>query len=222
VHGGGFIAGSITSHKDLAARIAAAAGADVLIFNYRLAPEHPFPAGLSDVQTLYQWMVDTYASTHRISVAGDSAGAGLALSLVCDLAKHGHALPACAVLLSPWLDLACTNPSHTRNRKKDPMLSPAILKKTAHLYTDKDLTHPLISPIHGNFQGLCPVLIQAGENEILLDDAIFLAEKLTLARVPVDIEIWPDMFHVWHYFARYLSEARKAIERIGSYIRQYS
>jgi len=222
IHGGGFIAGSMNSHKDLASRIAIASDAKVLIFNYRLAPEHPFPEGLTDVREAYQWVTDNFQTTHTISLVADSAGAGLALSLLSMLLTDKHPLPACSVLISPWIDLECKNNSHIKNQEKDPMLSQRILKKTARLYTDKDLSDPLISPVNNDFSGITPVLIQAGEREVLVDDSKLLSKKLTEAGATVQLEIWDDLFHVWHYFARYLSEGRQAIQHIGKFIKKYA
>lgn len=220
VHGGGYIAGSIRSHRDLASRIAKAANAKVFIFNYRLAPENPFPKGLSDVNTVYNWLFDTFHNTHNISLVGDSAGAGLSLSLLTGLSMEGRPLPLCSVLISPWIDLECKNNSHIENSKKDPMLSQETLKKTARLYTHKNVSHPMISPINGDLSGLSPILIQVGENEVLIDDSKLLAQKLEAADVTSQLEIWEDMFHVWHYFAKYLLEGRQAIKNIGDFIKK--
>lgn len=222
IHGGGYIAGSINSHKDLASRIAVDSNARVLIFNYRLAPEHPFPKGLSDVKTVYQWLTDTLDASYNISIVGDSAGAGLALSLLAGLLIQKQPMPVCSVLISPWIDLECKNNSHIENQKKDPMLGQDILKKTARYYTDKDVSDPLISPINSDFSGICPMLIQTGEHEVLLDDARILAKRLNSVGAEVQLEIWEEMFHVWHYFARYLSEGRQAIKKIGNFIKLYS
>ena len=222
IHGGGYIAGSINSHKDLASRIALAAQGKILIFNYSLAPEKPFPAGLNDCKTIYQWLLSQTGPDDRICLGGDSAGGGLALALLAVILEEKMPLPHCSVLISPWIDLECNRSSHVENALKDPMLSPDVLKKTARLYTDKPLTHPLISPIHNTFEGITPVLIQAGENEVLLDDTKYLAQKLRAAEATVELEIWKDMFHVWHYFAKYLSEGQKAIKVIGKFIRQHS
>ncbi len=225
VHGGGYIAGSINSHRELASRIALAANARLLIFEYRLAPEHPFPAGLTDVTTAYQWLnqklINEKNSSKNICVMGDSAGGGLSLTLLARSLKKTLPLPACTILISPWIDLECNNTSHIENRKKDPMLSQQVLKKTSRLYTDKDLSHPLISPINNHFTGCSPVLIQVGENEVLIDDAKQLTQKLKQAGANVELEIWQDMFHVWHYFAKYLSAGRQAIEKIGEYIKHH-
>jgi epsilon-lactone hydrolase len=222
VHGGGFIAGSIRSHQDLASRIAKASGTKLLIFNYRLAPEHPFPEALTDVGTVYEWLTGQYGKSHDIILAGDSAGAGLALSLLSRLLSDRQRLPVCSILISPWIDLECKNLSHFENKDRDPMLSTDILKKTAALYATENLSHPLISPINNDFTGITPVLIQVGENEILLDDSKILAQKLKTVGVVTELEIQEGMFHVWHYFAKYLSEGRQAISGIGRFIRQHA
>ena len=222
VHGGGFIAGSMNSHRDLASRIAKVCDAKVLIFNYRLAPEHPFPEGLMDVRTVYEWLIRECRDSHDIILVGDSAGAGLALSLLSELLSDRYRLPVCSVLISPWIDLECKNLSHSENRDTDPMLSTDILKKTAALYTHKNLSHPFISPINNDFTGITPILIQTGENEILLDDSKILTQKLKAAGAVVELEIWEGMFHVWHYFAKYLSEGRQAIRGIGKFVRQHT
>jgi len=222
VHGGGFIAGSMNSHRDLASRIARACDATGLVFNYRLAPEHPFPEGLTDIRTVYEWLIRAYGDQHDIILAGDSAGAGLALSLLSGLLSDQRPLPVCSVLISPWIDLECKNLSHFENKDKDPMLNTDNLNMTAFLYTDQNLSHPLISPINNDFKGITPVLIQVGENEILLDDSKLLAQKLKTAGAIAGLEIWEGMFHVWHYFAKYLSEGRQAIDEIGTFVRQHT
>ncbi|MBT3178608.1 MAG: alpha/beta hydrolase [Desulfobacula sp.] len=222
IHGGGYIAGSINSHRDLASRIAVASDAKVLIFNYRLAPEHPFPKGFCDVRDVYQWLADNFRHPHKISLVADSAGAGLGLALLSELLAHGLSLPVCSVLISPWIDLECKNRSHIENRYKDPMLSQSILKRTARLYTDLDISLPLISPINNDFSGCSPVLIQTGGKEVLIDDSKILAKKLKTSGVKIQLEIWEEMFHVWHYFAKYLSQGRQAIKQIGSFIKKYS
>ncbi|MCD4721431.1 MAG: alpha/beta hydrolase [Desulfobacula sp.] len=222
IHGGGYIAGSINSHKDLASRIAIASDAKILIFNYRLAPEHPFPKGLTDVIAVYQWLTNNLPDTHSISLVADSAGAGFALVLLSRLLMEARPLPVCSVFISPWIDLECQNKSHVENQEKDPMLSQSILKNTARLYTDKDLSNPMISPINSKFSGISPILIQTGEHEVLVDDSKILSKKLNEAGATVQLEIWEEMFHVWHYFAKYLSEGKQAIKQIGNFIKKYS
>jgi monoterpene epsilon-lactone hydrolase len=222
VHGGGFIAGSIKSHQDLATRIAIASESRVLIFNYALAPENPFPKGLEDVKAVYQWLIEKYSAATKINLIGDSAGGGLSLALLADLLNKTLPLPVCSVLISPWIDLECNNTSIIENAPKDPMLSPSILKTTARLYTNKGLANALISPINNDFSGICPILIQAGEHEILIDDSKILAKKLKKTGAHVELEIWEEMFHVWHYFSKYLPEGRKAIDNIGNFIKKHS
>ncbi len=223
IHGGGYVAGSIKTHKDLASRIAQACEAKVLIFNYRLAPEHPFPAGIEDVKTTYQWLINRYTNGYKISIIADSAGAGLALGLLSLLLKEAKPLPVCAVLLSPWVDLECKNKSLVENAAKDSLLNLSALKSTARFYTDHDdLSNPLISPINSDFTGICPILIQTGENEVLIDDSKNLAQKLENSGAIVQLDIWKEMFHVWHYFARYLPEGKQAIKEIGNFIKKYS
>lgn len=221
IHGGGYIAGSINSHKEIASRIAIACDAKLVIFNYRLAPENPFPAGLEDVKTVYQYLADKYQDSCSISLVADSAGAGLGLALLSVLLKEKSVLPESAVLISPWIDLECKNRSLTENKDKDPMLSRDMLRKTARLYTDLDLSNPLISPLNNEFSGICPILIQTGENEVLIDDSKILAQKLKQAGAAVKLEIWDEMFHVWHYFARYLPQGRDAIRDIGDFINRH-
>ena len=219
LHGGGFIAGSINSHRDLATRIAKASNARILIIDYKLAPENKFPAGLNDALNSYKWLLNNKISPHNIVVAGDSAGGGLALSLLLLIKEKGIAMPGGAVFLSPWVDLECKGKSYLRNKEKDPMLNHDMLYSTAMFYAENnDLSNPLLSPLNGDLSGLCPMLIQAGSNEVLEDDAVMLADKARQSGVKAELEIWDSMFHVWHYFARYLPEGRKAIERIGSFI----
>lgn len=221
-HGGGYVAGSINSHLDLASRICMETGSKVLLFNYRLAPEHPFPEGLHDVQTVYHWVMANFKGTHRICLAGDSAGGGLTLALLAGLLKEKSTLPECIALVSPWLDLECKNPTYETCRDKDPMIDPDDLKYVARLYTDQPLSDPMISPINNSFKGLPPILIQAGDNEVLKDDSRILARKLEADCVNVQLEIWEDMFHVWHYFARVLPEGVRAIQQMADFIKSHA
>jgi len=219
-HGGGYIAGSINSYKDLASRIAKASHSKALIFNYRLAPEDRFPAGLEDAKKSWEWLLSQDLSPKQIAFVSDSAGSGLCLALLSQLLKAGDPLPFCAVFISPWIDLECKSSSFEMNRLKDPMLSGKQLLAAAHLYTDQPLNDPLVSPINNDFTGLCPILIQTGENEILLDDSRILAKKAGVAGTDVTFEIWENMFHTWHYFAKYIAAGRQAIDKIGEYIKK--
>ncbi|THB76130.1 MAG: alpha/beta hydrolase [Desulfobacteraceae bacterium] len=221
IHGGGFIAGSITSHRDLASRIAAASGTRTLLFEYRLAPEYPFPAGAQDVYHMLMWLMKNLPESTRINLVGDSAGGGLALGLLARLDRENLAMPSCTVLISPWIDLACQSPSHTDRADADPMLSQALLLKTARMYTDLSLDDPEVSPLHHRFQSLCPILIHVGKNEVLLDDSRQLAHTGKEAGADIRIAVYEDMFHVWHYFAKYLEAGRTAIDEIGAFIKSH-
>ncbi len=221
IHGGGFVAGSIRSHRDLASRIAAASATRTLMIEYRLAPEHPFPAGQEDVIHAFFSMQRQNASD-TIHIAGDSAGGGLCLGLLAHLDRIGHPMPASAVFISPWVDLECRNASHDEKQPDDPMLNRALLLKIAKMYTKKPLSDPGVSPINHRFCTLCPVLIHAGENEVLLDDAKALERLVKKTGAQVMLSVEKDMFHVWHYFARYLKEARTAIDEIGRFIKSHS
>ncbi len=217
LHGGGFIAGSIRTHRDLASRIAKASCARLFTVDYRLVPEHPFPAALNDALAAYKGLLNRGTNPGQVVVGGDSAGGGLALSLLVKLGRGKLPLPQRAVFLSPWVDLENKNPSIHVNRGKDPMLTPTMLDESARLYTEGDLSDPLVSPINADFDGLCPVLIHVGENEILLDDALLLARNARESGVEVEVEVWDEMFHVFQYFARYLPAARQAVEKIGRF-----
>ncbi len=221
LHGGGFVAGSINSHRDLASRIAKASNAEVLIINYRLAPEHPYPAGLEDAISVYKWLLKEKLNSKNIALAGDSAGGGLTLALLAKLKSINVELPAAAVFFSPWVDLENKNRSITDNEEIDPMLDKRMLISTAQLYAGKEeLTNPYISPINNDFTGMCPILIHVGKNEVLLDDSLLFAEKARNAGVKTTIEVFDNMFHVFQYFARYLPKARTSIEQAGMFIKQ--
>ncbi|MCF8044332.1 MAG: alpha/beta hydrolase [Desulfarculaceae bacterium] len=218
LHGGGFMAGSIHSHRDLASRIAKAACAKLVLIDYRLAPEHPYPAGLDDAFTACRYLLDQGILPEKLCIAGDSAGGGLALSLLIRLKMERLPMPGCAVFLSPWVDLECRGKSMTENRDNDPMLSKELLQKTVGVYTDRDPSGPLISPLNADFTGLSPMLVHAGENEVLLDDAVRLAEKARHYGIKAEIETYGGMFHVFQYFARYLDKANESIQKIGTFI----
>jgi len=223
LHGGGFIAGSINSHKNLAAGIAKASKVSALIIEYRLAPEHPFPAGLNDALTAYEWLLNHGFPSDKICLGGDSAGGGLALSLLLKIKEKKLPMPCAAALISPWTDLTCKNPSHREHQKKDPMINQHMLFHASRLYTGgKNLDHYLVSPANGDFEGLCPLLVQAGSLEVLMDDAVHLAEKAENAGVKVTLDIWPDMFHVWHFFSKFLVQGRAAVAEIGKFIQSHT
>ncbi len=219
-HGGAYTIGSAELLQDFTWRIGAAARACVLYFDYRLAPEHPFPAALEDAMKVYRWLARQF-DPRRIAFVGDSAGGGLALATLYKLRDEGLALPAAAVAVSPWTDLALTGSSLKLNAAADPMLNVAILPALAKAYLGgADPRNHYASPLYGDASGLPPTLIHVGSDEILRDDAVRMAEKLRAAGCDVDIEVWPRMPHAWHLFARILPEGRHAIARIGSFLQQ--
>jgi monoterpene epsilon-lactone hydrolase len=221
LHGGGYTMGSSKATHVPASWFSIAAKSRVLVIDYRLAPEHPFPAALEDAIAAYRWLLDQGIPGRRIVIIGLSAGGGLALSLLVSLRDAGIPLPAGAVLISPWTDLVGTGSSVVTLAGKDPWLTDAMNKYHAALYAGgKDLHHPLISPVYADFHGLPPLLIHVGSDEIMLDDSQRVADKAKAAGVAVTLEIWEGMWHVWHAFATRLPEAQQAIDRIGEFIRQ--
>jgi len=222
LHGGGYTVGSIRTHRALVARLAAATGARALVIDYRLAPEHPFPAAVDDAVTAYRWLVESGVAPSGIVVAGDSAGGGLTVALLVALRDAGDPLPAAAVCISPWVDLACTGDSMATRAAADPMVQRAPLLSMAEAYlAGRDARTPLASPLYADLRGLPPLLVHVGTAETLLDDATRLAARARAASVAVDLETWEDMIHVWHAFAPVLPESEAAIARVGEWARAH-
>lgn len=222
LHGGGYIAGGCITHRNLAARISGASGARVLVPDYRLAPEHPFPAALQDVLAVYGALLREGESPSRISVGGDSAGGGLTATLLLALRDAKGPLPSSVVLLSPWTDLTASGTSYETRRGLDPSITrDGLLDAAAHYAGDADPAHPLLSPINAELTGLPPLLIHVGDHEALLDDSIGFSEKARAGGVDVEFEIWPEMWHVWHHWAPDLPEAVDAIEKIGVFVKAH-
>jgi acetyl esterase/lipase len=220
LHGGGYAIGSIATHRRLAYDISAASGARVLVIDYRLAPEHPFPAALDDATAAWRWLLRQGLAANRLAIAGDSAGGGLTMATLVSLRDQKLGLPACAVAISPWVDLEGTGTSMTARSAQDPMVQKAGLQWMAGLYLNgKDSKTPLAAPLHADLKGLPPILIQAGTAETLLDDATRLAEKLHAAGGEVRLAVWPNMLHVFPLFAPILSEGRDGCLEIGAFIR---
>lgn len=185
-HGGGYAMGSIHSHRDMCERLSRAAEARVLVLDYRLAPEHPFPAAVEDARTAYLWLLKQGIAPARIALAGDSAGGGLTFATLFALRDHGDPLPACAAPLSPWVDLEGTGESMTARDAVDPIVHKAMLQQMGRTYVQAGNLHdPLAAPLYGDVAGLPPLLIQVGERETLLDDAVRMADKAKKAGVPV-------------------------------------
>jgi epsilon-lactone hydrolase len=221
VHGGGFSTGSLITHRELAARISLAANIPVLLIDYRLAPEHPFPAAQEDVVCVYRWLLAQGKQANHIVIGGDSAGAQLVMSALVALRDEGQRLPAATILISPWVDLALMGDSLQTRAEVDPLTFRADLQYSANLYLNGHDPHdPLASPLFANLQGLPPMLIHVGDHESLLSDSTRLAERATAAGVEVQLDVWPEMWHVWHGWAGSLPEGQAAIDKIGSYIQQ--
>ncbi|HTB35558.1 MAG TPA: alpha/beta hydrolase [Reyranella sp.] len=220
LHGGGYVIGSINTHRRLAYDISAASGARVLVIDYRLAPEHPFPAAVEDAETAWRWLLQQGFATSRLAIGGDSAGGGLTLATLVNLRDRKLGLPACAVAISPWVDLEGVGTSITARAAQDPMVQKDGLLWMAGLYLNgKDAKTPLAAPLHAELKGLPPILVQVGTAETLLDDATRIAEKLHAAGVDVRLAIWPNMLHVFPLFAPILSEGRDGCLEIGGFIR---
>jgi epsilon-lactone hydrolase len=219
-HGGGYKLGSVTSHADLMARIGTAAGCRVLGVNYRLAPEAHFPAPVDDAMAVYEWLIAAGVRPSQIAVGGDSAGGGLAVALLLSLRDRGRALPAAAVLLSAWTDLTAQGESYATRAEADPIHQRTMILATARQYLGPqgDASNPLASPLLGNLAALPPLLLQVGDRETVLDDSIRFAAKARAAGVRADLEVYPNMIHVFQQFAAEFVEARRAISAIGCFL----
>lgn len=221
LHGGGYCSGSIVSHRTMASRIGQAAGIRTLALEYRLAPEHPFPAALEDALAAYRALQGQGFAPDRIAIGGDSAGGGLTLATCLALRDAGEALPACLWLASPWVDLALTGASLKTKDAVDPILHRDYLDGLAAAYAaGGDRRAPLVSPLYADLSGLPPALIQVGSSETLLDDAVRLAGALGAAEVPVTLEVWPEMIHAFVLWAARLSAGRRAAANAGAFLRQ--
>lgn len=221
LHGGGYVIGSITSHRYLMQNLSRASGMRVLGINYRMGPEHPFPAAIEDAVKSYRWLLGQGYVASRLAIGGDSAGGGLTLACLISLRDAGDPLPAAALCISPWTDLTGNAESLISRRAIDPMIDPDSLYKLVSFYMgDQDPAQPLASPVFADLSGLPPMLVQVGECEVLYDDAITLARNAQAAGVEVTLEETKDMFHVWHAFAPMLDEAQQAVDRAGNFLRR--
>jgi epsilon-lactone hydrolase len=220
LHGGGYVLGSIDSHRMLIGRIAQAAKANVFAIEYRLAPEAPFPAQLEDARAGYRYLLDSGVKPEKIVIAGDSAGGGLTLSTLLELRDDEAPLPAGAALISPWTDITASGGS-VRTHVKYDYIDKAALKDCAKMFASgEDPKNPLVSPLFADHRGLPPLLIQAGGCESLLDDSLRLATRAKAAGVSVELDIEADMIHAFHIFAFMAPEARRAIVRLGAFVRR--
>ena len=217
LHGGGYVAGSTHSHRGIAGHIVETIGAPAFLAEYRLAPEHPFPAALDDAVSTYLALTEEM-DPRNILVMGDSAGGGLSLALGLTLRDRGLPLPGALVALSPWTDLAGTGESLIDRAADEVMLDPMRVREVGEMYAGgSPLDHPLVSPMYGDPTGLPPTLLHVGDHEILLDDSVRFWEEATEAGVDATLRVWPRMWHVFHAMAPWIPEARQANREIARF-----
>ncbi len=220
LHGGGYVIGSPRSHRHLAAAIAAASEATGLLLDYRLAPEHPFPAAVEDATAAYRWLLEQGVAPDRIVIGGDSAGGGLTVATLVALRDAGVPRPAGGVCISPWTDLTMSGASYRTHAQRDPIVSRPGIDDMARAYLGAaSPRNPLASPLFADLRDLPPLLIHVGSDEVLLDDAVELADRAKAAGVDATLEVWDRMIHVWHWFLPMLDEAQAAIDAIGRFVR---
>ena len=217
-HGGGYLFGSPLSYRAFTSRLAVTCDARVLVLDYRLAPEHPFPAAADDVIAAYRFLLTEHDAAD-IVLAGDSAGAGLSLSLLVQIQQAGLPMPAAAVLMSPYADLAATGESLHSNTNSCAMFSGDAIRRAAATYLDG--ASPMderASPLYADFAGFPPLLIYVSDSEVLRDDGLRVAERAAATDVPTDLRIWRGQPHVWPLFVPHLPEANQVLKEIGDYI----
>src|SRR5882724_2451900 len=220
-HGGGYCSGSLVSHRRMVTEAGRAAGMRTLAVAYRLAPEHPFPAAYDDALTAWRFLRNEEIPAACIAVAGDSAGAGLAIGLIGQLRDADEDLPSCAWLVSPWMDLTMSGPTLASKDAVDPIIHKTYLDELADAYVPAGVERkdPRVSSLHADLRNFPPLLIQVGSAETLLDDATRFARAAGAADVPVTLEIWPHMIHAWHLWNAGLEPGRRALADAGAFIR---
>lgn len=217
-HGGGYVIGSLDSHRHMVAEVGRAARARTLAIDYRLAPEHPFPAAVDDAIDAYRFLLSRGVQPSGITIAGNSAGGGLVVAAMVAIREAGLPQPACGWSISPWVDMEAIGGSMTSKAATDPTVQQAGILDMAKLYlNDANPRSPLAAPIYADLRGLAPLLIQVGAAETLLDDAIRLAQVAGAADVAVDLQVWPEMIHVWHIYYPELAAGRRAIAAGGEF-----
>jgi epsilon-lactone hydrolase len=217
LHGGAYALGSHVAYRGFGSRVASACRARVLVPDYRLTPEHPFPAALEDALRVYEWL-SAQVAPERILLAGDSAGGGLAISTLAALRDSGRPLPRCAVLYSPWTDLACTGDSHQLGAVDDPFFTAEGVRALGRMYAGDRVSDPRASPLHADLAGLPPMQVFAGSREILLDDATRLVEKARGAGVEARIVVGNGLIHAWPVYD--LPESRTSLEQSGKFVEE--
>ncbi len=222
-HGGGYCSGSIQSHRRWVTEAGRSARMRTLAVNYRLAPEHPFPAAYEDALTAWRFLRNQGIAASNIALGGDSAGAGLTLGLIGRLRDAHEELPGCAWLISPWTDLTMSGSTLASKAEIDPLIHKEYLNELADAYlpVGMDRKDPRVSPLYADYENFPPMLIQVGSNETLLDDSTRLAERAGAACVAVTLEIWPHMIHAWPLWNAHLEDGRRAIANAGAFIRTH-
>lgn len=220
LHGGGYIACSPETHRSLVGSLVRRTGCTAWVPRYRLAPEHPYPAALDDALSAYRHLLHTEGvDPQRLVVAGDSAGGGLALALVLALRDHALPTPAAVVTYSPWTDLAATGPSLDENTDRCAMFAGETIREASRFYAGPtDPYVPTLSPLYGDFRGFPPLLVHAGADEVLRDDAVRVAERARAAGVPVESRLWAQVPHGWQFFAAVMPEARESLTLTQQFI----
>ena len=221
LHGGGYVVGSIISHRGLAASLTRSSKARVLNVGYRLAPEHRFPAAVDDALEAYRWLLASGADPANVVIGGDSAGGGLAIATMVSTKDAGLPMPGAGICLSPWVDMEALGESYVTRAALDPMLTRAGIQAFAKEYLgDADPKSPLASPIYADLSGLPPLIIQVGTSEAIYNDATWLRDHATKAGVDVTFESWDEMVHVWQRYAPTLPEAQQAVDRLGEFVNE--
>jgi acetyl esterase/lipase len=221
-HGGGYVSGSCVSHRRHVAKFALGSGVRALQFQYRLAPEHPFPAALDDALAAYEWLLAEGPSPARTVFAGDSAGAGLMLAALLALKSRGLPLPAAGAALSPWTDLKCTGESLVTRKKVDPFTPDGAWDVFSACYTaGQNAGSELISPLYGDLAGLPPLFICAGDHDVLIDDSTRFAEKARAAGVEVTLKVGEGLFHCYPALAPLFPEATEDLNAICAFLREH-
>ena len=221
LHGGGYVTGSVISHRGMAANLSRTSGCRVLTIDYRLAPENRHPAQVEDAHTAYRWMLNNGADPSTLFVAGDSAGGGLTVATLLSIRNAGDPMAAGGICISPWVDMEGTGESMKTKAGIDPMVSKEGLEEMATYFLGEgDRRDPLAAPLHADLTGLPPLLLIVGTAEVLLDDAVRLHENAKAAGVNCTLEIWDDMIHIWPWFAPFLPEGQQAMEQMGGFIKE--